>query len=170
MTPPLALIDVCKQVGPQLDGIVMHHEKPVHGATLLYAITGNESSFGTRAEFVRAEPAYMRGGMYFERAAHLRQQWFRWGVLAASSFGAFQLLYITAYELGFRGHPIDLQQHDISARWVNTLITERFVRTRGVQTLRDLLDAYNSGRHTDAHVPERYIAEGIKHYETGGLV
>lgn len=88
-------------------------------------------------------------------------------MLASSSFGSFQLLYVTATELGFTSHPIALQDDMICAQWATDLIRRRFVQTQGAKTLRDVLDAYNSGAAKDGIVPAAYIAKGIGFYDAG---
>lgn len=157
----MTLREACA-VGAAVRGLT-HQTHPVDGARLLWAISGCESDFGRQREFVRAEPAYLPGGKYFGTQA-LAPHWHRWGVLASSSFGSFQILFVTAYELGFRGHPIDLQQDEIGAKWATRLITDRLIGRQGAATLAKVLDGYNSGTHRDGHVPAGYVAKGIRYY------
>jgi hypothetical protein len=161
-----ALLEACRQEGVRLNGCVTHRTKPVDGATLLWAIAGSETNFGLKSEYVREEKAYMPGGYYYRNAGYIRTEQARWGVLACSSFGAFQIMYPLAYELGYREHPVLLQNDKICAKWAADAILKRFVR-QGCLTLTDLFDAYNTGSSRDMNVPEAYIAKGIGFYEAG---
>lgn len=163
--PPLRTI--CKEAGAQLAGLLTHKGQQVDGGLLLWAISGNESTFGRRREFVKHEPAYLPGGRYYMRSTALHASFIRYGVLAASSFGAFQMMYPTACELGFIGHPIALQDDDICADYAVKLIRHRIIGAQDAKTLRDALDAYNSGSWKDAVIPGKYIEDGIHFYEQG---
>jgi hypothetical protein len=129
---------------------------------MLYAITGKESSFGQRRTFVKHEPAYMPGGKYYVNSPKLRQAYYKYGVLASSSFGAFQIIYITAEELGFAGNPVELISDRICGYYALQLIEKRFSKAK---TLTHVLDAYNSGNHYDTNVPYDYIAAVTGYYE-----
>jgi hypothetical protein len=161
----LTLREVCEKYGPSIRGL-MYQGRAVDGSLLLWAIAGCESAFGRQREFVRAEPAYMPGGRY-HRAPHLRGMYQHWGVLAASSFGSFQILFVAAAELGYSGHPIDLQKDETCGMWATELIKRRFIVGQGAKTLRDVLDAYNSGTYKDAGVPESYIEKAERYYVAG---
>jgi hypothetical protein len=161
------LIDACRLVGPQLNGCVTHRRAPVDGALLLWAISGVESDFGRMHLFARHEPAYMPGGLYYKRSPLLRSLWQIYGVLASCSYGAFQVMYPTAYETGFRGHPVKLQAHDICGQAAADLILKRFVQTHGATTLEAVFDAYNTGTHRDTNVPVEYVAKATRFYDAG---
>lgn len=165
ITLPSSLRQAAAVSGPFLDSLVTGPDgEPINGTRLLLAIAGNESSFGARREFVRPEAAYAPGGHYYQTAAAVRALWTRWGVLAASSFGSWQVMFVTATELGFTGHPLLLQRDDVTAPLVEHLIRDRFIGREGAKTIRDVLDAYNSGNPTDRIVPTTYIADGVAHY------
>lgn len=142
-----------------------HNGQAIVPARLLLTIAGCESAFGQQREFVRTEKGYMPGGKYYKDAEHVRTLWKRWGVLASSSFGSFQIMFITAYELGFRDHPIELQKDDVGAYWAARLIQRRFVERFRAKTLAEVLDCYNSGYHKDQYIPTLYIDKGIRIYE-----
>lgn len=161
------LVDICKAAGPTISGPLEHNGRPVVFSQMLWAIAGNESTFGKRSEFVKHEPAYLPGGTYYQRSKDLQQAYYRFGVLAGSSFGPFQIMYPTACELGFLGDPIELQSAEKSVIYVAKLISERFIKRQGAKTLSDVLDAYNSGSSRDAIVPQAYIDRGIHYYELG---
>ena len=161
---PDSLRAACARHGATLTGRVTLDGAAVDGPTLLLAISGNESTYGQRREFARAEPAYLPGGVYFRRSPAVRQHWSRWGVLAGSSFGSWQIMFVTATELGFDGHPIDLQDDDVCAQWAAALIRKRLIARDGAKTLQAVLDGYNSGTPTDRIVPQKYIDDGVANY------
>lgn len=164
MTIESDLITICTASGQRIKGLT-HDGQPVDGGRLLLTITGIESDFGRQREYVRYEKAFGPGGKYYLDNPGLRKEYKRWGCLAASSFGAFQLMYITATELGFSGHPIQLQKDIICAEWATELIIQRFIGRHKAKTLRDILDAYNSGYHADKYLPSLYIEKGITTFE-----
>lgn len=153
----------CLQAGEALSGKVLDPDgQPIDGPLLLWTISGLESSHGVFREFVRFESAYAPGGRY----AHALS-WKRWGVLAASSFGSFQIMYPVARELGFTGHPIDLQDDKVCAHWASILLLSRLITRQKATKLSDVLDAYNSGTHRDMNVPTTYVRNGILLYRKG---
>lgn len=157
------LIEVCKDLGKSITGLT-HKDEPVNGGRLLLTISGLESTFGKRREFVRNEPGYSPGGNYYSKSLSVRQAFQHWGCLAASSFGSFQLMYITATEMGFDGHPIDLQGDRVCGYWATQLIIKRFIGRLGAKTLTDILDCYNSGSHRDHFIPALYVSHGLALY------
>lgn len=159
------LVTVCSEYGKDIQGLI-HDGAPVPGNRLLLTIAGLESNFGIQREFVRYEKGYAPGGKYFNDSPDLRALYRRWGALACSSFGTFQIMFPTARELGYTGHPIELQQDTTSAFWVNKLINRRFIQRLQAKTLRDILDAYNSGNHVDRYIPSAYIAKGFDIYNS----
>jgi hypothetical protein len=159
------LLNVCLAHGEKITGLSVGDEK-VHGGRLLLTLAGLESNFGEQRLFVRFEPAYAPDGMYYNKSLVLRKLWFIYGALSASSFGAFQIMYATARELGFTGNPVLLQNDDICAQWATELITKRFIKAQGVKTLEQVLDAYNSGNAHDTNVPKAYVAKGLQIYNS----
>lgn len=152
----------CQQHGIVLDGLITHQDRPVPGAHVLWTISGLESSFGDQALYVRHEPAFMPpGGIYWKRSQTLQRLYYRYGVLAACSYGAFQVMFITAYEMGFNDHPIKLQDHDLCAMMAARLIRRRFIDHQHAKTINAIFDAYNSGNWHDAAQPLAYIHKGI---------
>jgi hypothetical protein len=49
--------------------------------------------------------------------------------------------------------------------WATRLIVDRFQKRFGAKTLKDVLDAYNSGNHKDKNIPQDYVSKGISFYE-----
>lgn len=166
MTTRMDLALSCQTYGIKLSGLVTYNEVPVDGGLMLWAIAGCESTFGRDRLFVRNESAYSPGGRLYANSVMLRALWGKWGVLGASSFGSFQLMFATATELGFYGHPCDLQQDDVGAQWAARLIKDRII-ARGASTLSHVLDAYNSGSHRDVIIPADYIRRGCQFYDKG---
>ncbi len=156
---------VCKDLGQTIKGLT-HNGLPVSGGRLLLTLSGLESNFGTLRDFVRYEKGYAPGGKYYNDSETLRAEFRHYGCLACSSYGAFQIMYLTALELGFKGHPIDLQKDKVCCLWATQLIVKRFIGRFHAKTLRDVLDAYNSGNHVDKYIPTLYINKGFVLYDT----
>lgn len=155
----------CQSAGAALTGLVTDPSGgKVDGPLLLWTISGLESSHGAFRQFVRYEEPFAPGGRYYSALA---DQWKKWGALAASSFGSFQIMYQVARELGFTGDPIKLQEDAVCAEWAAALITKRIVGRQGAQTVRDVLDAYNSGTHRDLAIPTTYVRNGLLLYQQG---
>lgn len=156
----------CVQHGVSLDGCVAAPHGPVNGAVLLWALAGIESDYGRLSDFARHETAYMPGGTYYRHSTQLRALWERYGVLAACSLGPFQIMLPTAVEMGYDGPPHGLLEPFTAAEIAARLILKRHVRQRGAKLLAEVFDAYNSGTHRDAIVPEKYIKKGLAAYRT----
>lgn len=158
------VLAACYRFGSQITGLIDSEGRPVDGVRLLWAIAGNESDYGRLAEYARHEPAYMPGGRYYQRAFDQRVAWQRWGIAAACSWGAWQVMAPTAREMGYDGPPSGLMDHEACCRWATALIVHRFIDAHGARSLRDVLDAYNSGNHADRVVPADYITKGLAAY------
>jgi hypothetical protein len=159
---PKSLMSAC-QGRTDFNHLVVYKDQPVVTTFLLLAIAGCETAFGQQADFVRAEPAYMPGGRYFEDSASLKLLYRQYGVAACSSWGPFQIMFIVAREVGFKGHPWELVQEETGAR-VALEVIRRSVKI-GSDTLEKVLDAYNSGNSKDANVPFEYVRKGVTIYE-----
>jgi len=142
-------------------------------ARLLIAIAKVESSFGVHGGRLRVEPAYLpasrlpgtHDGPLFRR--HVRDLFALYGDAACGSWSSWQIMYPTAWELGFRGEPWDLFDDEKAIVWVCAYLNVRAFG-RGAKTLADMADAYNSGDHRDRFVPTRYIEEIQHHYDQAG--
>lgn len=162
------LVTICENLGRPLDAYGLRKTKggePLMGARLLLTLAGLESDFGRLKDFVRMEKAYAPGGKYYNDSDVVRALWKKWGCLAASSYGTFQMMFVTAREIGFTEHPIELQKDTVCAYWATQLITQRFIKRFKASTLPELLDCYNSGYHKDAYLPSLYIEKGIRIYD-----
>jgi len=111
----------------------------------------------------RKEPAYAPGGFYYERSQAVRAAYGLWGESATCSYSNFQLLYITAMELGYPGPPLGLDSDSVALPYVVALLNKRIFE-KGATTLREVADAYNSGNFKDRIVPERYIQKFARMY------
>ena len=80
----LQIADACRAYGPQLTELPYG----VDGVQLLWALSGNESSFGANCT-PRYEPAYDVGGRYAD--ADLLA---RFGRAAACSYGTWQIMFV----------------------------------------------------------------------------
>jgi len=156
----------------KLDGSINYWKDKLHidigskidPGRILWAIANVESTYGKQNDATHHEGAYHYGGHYYKRSRIVREQSQKWGCLAHSSFGSFQILFITAYELGFRGDPIELRDPDISLRYVVKLINRRVLDKLSDEKPIDIFDAYNSGTPRDRIVPEQYIDKALIFY------
>jgi len=131
--------------------------KDVDGGALLLALAEVESSGGTNA-IPRFERAYSIGGYYYRRASHVRELWKRWGDWASCSYSSWQIMFVTATELGFSGSPQDLRRDPLAIPFVVKYLNVRAF-AKGATTVAQAADAYNSGSFADAMVPADYIAK-----------
>jgi len=129
---------------------------------ILWAVYRCEK-YAKHSHVPRFEKAYTPGGYYYERSEMVRQEYERWGSWAACSYSNFQILYITARELGYDGPPLALDKDSVALPFVVKLL--RRIISRGAVTPEEIADAYNSGTHKDKHVPEKYIKKFVRFYE-----
>lgn len=120
----------------------------------LLAMAGVESSFG-KDMGPRVEKAYEPGGIYFQNK-ELQIAYAAYGRFASASFGPWQILYIVAHELGYRGHPEDLMDAEVCGPFVVDKLNR--ISKNGANSVERLLDAWNTGNWKDNHVPTNYIA------------
>lgn len=140
---------------------------------LMLAIADVESSGGANCT-PRHEPAYDIGGKLYRAqtpgARKLRELRAEWGAWAACSYGAWQVMYPVAIELGFGLTPIDLATKlSVQGAVAATLLTRRVLPqvppgSDAETALSVIGDAYNSGTSRDAFVPEEYIRKLIAAY------
>ena len=84
------IADACRQYGPLLANL----PPGIDGTQLLWAISGNESSFGANCT-PRHEPAYDVGGVYGNRPV-IKPLLAKWGSAAACSYGPWQIMFCNA--------------------------------------------------------------------------
>jgi hypothetical protein len=157
----VSLRDTCHAFGPDVPPLT-HDGQPVDGSRFLWALASIESSYGAQRDFARIEPAYQPKGEMYRQSSTVQALWRQYGALAACSFGTWQMMATTAHDLGFTGHPCELQTDAILAPLV-----VRYLQRSKATTLRDALDAYNSGSCRDRIIPDAYIRTGVAAYLAG---
>lgn len=140
---PLLRLDAC----PDVDGV-----------KLLWALAGNESSFGHNCK-PRHENAFCVGR--YSQQLVVTSLYKRYAHAAHCSFGPWQVMLVNI------GVNADLSVFDtamdaalVAVNFVNEVILGR----QGATTLDQIFDAYNSGNFRDANVPTEYIAKGHANY------
>ncbi len=144
----------------------------VSAMALLRAICENETSGGARWAAPLHESGYCYGGPYYKGDGPggrpgddlLRDLTRVWGCSAHESWGPWQLLFITAYEHGYRGDPVALRDPMRSAEYVVKILNRRLFDRRADATVRDALDAWNTGQARDGRTNPAYEAEGLEAY------
>lgn len=129
---------------------------------ILFALSAIESSYG-RFNLPRFEPAFARGGRYFQKSLDEK-----FGDLAACSLGPWQIMFPNAW-LVLRGqvNPEEFLLSDgmtvaaavASVRWLDEQIIDA-----GATELEDIADAWNTGSFRDSIKPApvyyRKVREG----------
>lgn len=133
----------CRKLGPFLKA-----PEGLDATQLLWAIAGNESSFGGNIS-PRHEPGYCYKGHYFSADATKQ-----YGCLAHCSFGPWQIMAPNA--MGFS--PVELVS-DLETCGMATVafLNREILGRQGAQTLDEIGDAYNSGNFRDHNIPELYL-------------
>lgn len=155
----------------------------IHGAALLAAITWPESSWGGKSRASKYERAYAPGGAYFK--AHVVELHHRYGDAASSSWSAWQILYVVAYEMGFTGAPWELVEPGTACPLVVALLNKRCFKwwpeapteaiRKGATDIGMIADFYNSGSFRDDRPPvagyieklESAYSEALDYYLSG---
>lgn len=133
---------------------------------ILMSIATLESSMGSYG-VARFEKNFAPGGSYYND--ELKERYKVWGALSACSFSDFQILYVTACELGFdeapwKRSPMDLANEEVAIFYVIEFLKYRVI-AKGGDTLEKLFDIYNSGK-LDKNYPVQYIKDGVAAYNT----
>jgi hypothetical protein len=139
---------LCRQYGPALNVPI-----GINGVCLLWALAGNESSFGASCA-PRHELGYCYGHKYFD-ASYTHE----WGCLAHCSFSPWQIMATNAK--GFT--PLELLDDPEKAIQATVgFLNRQILGAEKAATLSEIADAYNSGNWRDAIVPQEYIDRLIK--------
>ncbi len=136
----------------------------LNGAAVLRAIAQVETNYGARGLATLHESAYCYGGKYYLGSADLQRLSTTYGCLAHQSYGPWQILFMTAYEVGFRGDPVELREPSRSIEYVVGVLNLRTLDKLTDATAEDVFDAWNSGRARDRFVPADYIKKAKGFY------
>lgn len=136
----------------------------INGAQLLWALSGNESSFGANA-VPRHEPAYDVGGKYATnpQQAKLLELF---GSDGACSYGPWQEMLVNC-SAGTR--PDDMLSVSRCALEAAGFINGRILRGQKARTIVEIAEAYNSGKWQWEEVPRgvaTYAADCVRYYNT----
>jgi len=136
----------------------------VNPIALMRAICDNETNGGARWGATLHEPAYCYGGKYYIGSEALHRLSVPWGCLAHSSFGPWQILYITANEHGFSDDPVRLRDPMVCAEYLTKILNSRVFDKIPDALPEEAFDAWNSGRARDGIIPVDYIKKAKAHY------
>lgn len=147
----------CKLSGPQVGPL----PAAVSGAQLLWAMAGNESSFGIRCT-PRHEPAFDVGGAYATHAP-MPALLAKYGSYAACSYGPWQILLANAASYT----PTDFSELASAAAATIAYLNQQ-LRAFRPQTLAAIGSIWNSGgpNHQDIPAVARYIAALEQNYKS----
>jgi len=146
----------------------LHTPEGIDPAQLLAALAAIESSFGLNA-VPNHEPAYDEGGGYYRAAQHVRDLHKTWGAWAACSYGPWQILFVTAWEMGFRGTPSELWSPGGCIEWVVRAMNAR-IFDKGATSVEQTADAWNSGSFQDKIWPGGYVKQVMDAYARQDLL
>jgi hypothetical protein len=135
----------CRQYGPGVNAgkLVDGYGYPLDGVKLLWALSGEESSFGANCG-PRLEPSYWDGensksGLQTE----LNKQY---GMAAAKSYGPWQIMYVNCYLLG-TPQQID-EDINLGAQAGVEFINSYIILDKKALNLQQVARVYNSGNLT----------------------
>lgn len=123
------------------NAILLHLPFEIDNRRLLLAFAEVESSLG-KYNF-RYEPAYGLSGLYYKKSKQLQEQYDVYGPFVALSYSPWQIMYNSALELGFRGHPLALSDPNEAIRWVCQYMNR--AGQKGARTVKDLASCWNGG-------------------------
>ncbi len=153
---PLQIANQCRLSGSSVTPL----PAGVDGAQLLWAISGNESSFGANCT-PRHEPAFDAGGVYGDDAA-MKPLLAKYGTAAAYSYGPWQMLFCNA-PAGYA--PPDMLVLS-KAAWATVTFLNELLRRWKPQTMAAIGETWNAGHplvNLSAGVA-RYVAELVSNY------
>lgn len=131
------------------------------GVRLMWAISGAESSFGDNCA-PRHENAYDRGGYYYLHSNEEKRLVDRYGSIAASSFGPWQVMLVNAP--GYT--PDELEDNPEKCAQAFVIHMNNFVLDfRKAKTLEEVAQTYNSGNFypNPSSSVLRYM-DAVRHY------
>jgi hypothetical protein len=124
-------------------------------AQLLWAIAGQESSFGKNC-VPRHEDGYCYGSKSYRADKLLRDMTDAWGCAAHCSYGPWQIMFYNAYSLMNNIDPVILLTDaavcaEVTVMKLNTILAKQ------PRDVRDIADAWNSGNFKDDFRPLAYM-------------
>jgi hypothetical protein len=157
----------------KLDALIAEHAhelrtiETLDNFAVLHALADVESDHGARHLAIKHEASYCYGGFYYRAPSgeDLRRLSHIYGCLAHSSFSSWQLLFLAAYEEGFRGDPCELRNDAEAIHWVIRFLNRRIYDRYPRISPTGLADAWNSGSARDLNVPQGYIDKFLKAYD-----
>lgn len=143
-------------------------EEKIDLEKLLHAIKQVESSGGIdkRDRYESGVDKQLRNR--FDRLGNnIKQALKKYGFRrVATSYGPYQILASTAYDLGFTGAPEDLRDENLSKQYVLKLISNNINSPR-TSKVEDVISAYNAGLGRIGTNPQ-YVRKVMKFYANGG--
>lgn len=149
------LITTCRKNGSLLDLV----GTSIDGVRLLWALAGNESSFGRNC-LPRYESAFYTGGAYGS-SDQMGPLIAKFGHNAACSYGPWQLMLVNA-PVGTV--PEDFASIDNAALFTVDFINHRIIKAQGAKTVEEIADSYNSGSFKGGFIPRAYINQCLANY------
>jgi hypothetical protein len=149
----LEIADACRRWGTHL-----WTPAGLDGVRILWALSGNESSFGANLD-PRHEDIYCTGK--YSKNPDIVRLTAKFGHAAHSSWGPWQIMLSNCSP---DTSPQDMASLDRSALETVTFINRRIFKYEKAATLEAIADAYNSGDWRDRIVPEKYIADFLHYY------
>jgi hypothetical protein len=156
--PQKDIAALCNEMGHfmKLDQTEDGTGRPLHGPQLMWAMAGNESSFGKNCT-PRFEPAYFTGHYSTtDRQRKLNETYREYG---ACSWTPWQVMAIHAERFGFKLEEL-INLHkcgELFLLYMKHEILEHPIYP--CRTLDQIGDAYNSGNWHDKNIPEKYIKD-----------
>jgi len=154
------------EVTEQLKKLCVEHSDYLHlqdtkvkGDVFLAALLFCESKFGKNCK-PKAEAAYTPEGKHFD--AELRRLHNQYGRGVSCSWGPWQIMYVTALDLGYQGPPEDLAKPEVSIFYVVKYLNEGIAA--GAICVSQLADFYNVGKIKARKVPTGYVRTCISAY------
>jgi hypothetical protein len=137
------IASACRQYGPTVAPL----PPGIDGTQLLFAMTGNESSFGANVT-PRHEPAFDVGGVY-GKSPQMQALLAKFGSAAACSYGPLQLLFCNT-PAGAK--PSDFNDLNTAFGYSVAFLNKLLTRFRP-QTLGDIGSCWNGGHIQNPYSP-----------------
>lgn len=152
------VLALCQMYGPLLST-----PEGIDGRKLMWAIAGNESSFG-KNDTPRHEPAYDTGGRYAGNPTQ-KELLKAWGRKAAYSYGPWQMLPVNTP--GFTPDELSSDDEKCALAFVG-FFNRYIIGVHHAATFNEICQTYNAGHFSPDPAPgvERYVADALYYYQT----